>query len=333
MSLTKASTVLLSSGHRMPIFGLGTWQVYEKTAFQTLNVAIKAGYRLIDSATSYNNEALIGSSLKKVLEDPNAVVARKDLFITTKLPPNGMRPENVEYFLRNSLKDLNLDYIDLYLIHFPIPTKRTDKDSNTFPIEEGKLLIDEDVDFVKTWTVMESFVDLGLVKSIGLSNFNSEQIQRIYDKARIKPAVLQAECHAYLPQFELTEFCRKLNIAFIAFATLGTPGLPDYARKNYGVDYNPKVLLSDPKLETLNKSTGKTPAQILLRYLVERDICVIPKSDKPERITSNMEIFDFSLTDEEKKILRTLACNFRYYTFDFHPSLEAHSDYPFKIPF
>ncbi|XP_054718601.1 aldo-keto reductase family 1 member A1-like [Uloborus diversus] len=298
----------------------------ETEVAETLVAAIDAGYRHIDTAFAYRNEALIGRALQTVIS--SGKVKREDLFIVTKLPCNGLRPESVEYFFKKSLKDLQLNYIDLYLIHFPVPAQRTDDDYAIFPMKDGVFLADT-VDLTDTWKAMEHLADKDLAKSIGISNFNSEQIQRVYNAARIKPAVLQVECHAYLPQYELHNFCKNLNIAFTAYSPIGAPGQPEFKNR----DTQEHRLLEDPKLKPICEKYGKSPAQILLRYLTQRGIIVIPKSSNPRRLKENMQIFDFSLSDEDMNDLKSLARGRRYFTMDSYKGLSDHPEYPFKIPF
>ncbi|KFM68300.1 Alcohol dehydrogenase [NADP(+)] A, partial [Stegodyphus mimosarum] len=320
--------VLLSSGYRMPIIGLGMFQAKDESeVIDTISTAIDIGYRHIDTAFAYRNEAFIGRALQKVLQ--SGKVRREELFIVTKLPNNGLRPDAVEYFFQKSLSELKLDYIDLYLIHFPVAAKRSDDDYALFPTKNGVFDGDETIDLVETWRVMEKLVDKGLVKSIGISNFNSQQIQRIYDAARIKPAVLQVECHAYLPQFELQEFCKKLNIAFTAYSPIGAPGQPEFQKG----ETKELRLLDDPKLKPICEKHGKSPAQILLRYLVQRGIIVIPKSTNQKRLKENIQIFDFCLSEEDMDILKSMARNRRYFTFESYKGMQDHPEFPFKIPY
>ncbi|GFT76476.1 aldo-keto reductase family 1 member A1-B, partial [Nephila pilipes] len=181
---------------------------------------------------------------------------------------------------------------------------------------------------------MESLVDKGLTKSIGLSNCNSEQIQRIYNSATIKPTVLQVECHAYLPQYELQELCQKLNIAFTAYSPLGCPGFPEFALNSWGVrDLEEPKLLEDRTLKEIAKQYKKSPAQILLRYLTQRGIVVIPKSSNPDRIKENIHIFDFVLENDDMKRMKSMSCGLRYITMTYWIGCEDHPEYPFKAPY
>ncbi|GFQ82649.1 aldo-keto reductase family 1 member A1 [Trichonephila clavata] len=277
----------------MPIIGLGTFQIKDPESMKNvLTTAIDVGYKHIDTAFTYSNENLIGAILKEMFN--KGEIKREDLFIVSKLPLNGMKPDAVEYFCNLSLTALQLDYVDLYLLHFPVPSK-----------------------------AMESLVEKGLTKSIGLSNCNSKQIQRIYDSAKIKPTVLQVECHAYFPQHELHEFCKKLNIAFTAYSPLGCPGFPEFALKDWGIkDLDKPKLLEDITLREISKKYDKSPAQILLRYLIQRGIAVIPKSSNPNRIKENIQIFDFSLENEDMNKMKSMSCGLRYITMTYWKGLR-----------
>ncbi|GIX71621.1 aldo-keto reductase family 1 member B1 [Caerostris extrusa] len=364
--LKKESTAKLSSGFKMPYMGLGMWQTDKADEVEkAIETAIEAGYRHFDTAFAYENEHLIGKTLQKIFESGR--VKREDLFIVTKLPPNGMAPESVKYFCQKSLKDLKLDYADLYLIHFPIATKRTEDDSNLYPVENGQLALDTNFNLLDTWKAMEKLVDEKLVKSIGISNFNSEQVQRIYNASRIKPAVLQVECHAYLPQIDLVNLCKKLGIVVTAYSPwelLDSPissshdnllpvpcpsqkfvelsrgtvlkrvvELKDESRffpldkdkRNYPLD----ILLKDPEVMALSERYSATPAQILLTYLLDREIVVIPKSSNPERIKENIKCFETDLSKEDFLRLLSLSKNYRYFLFNQHENMPKHPEYPF----
>ncbi|XP_054719363.1 1,5-anhydro-D-fructose reductase-like, partial [Uloborus diversus] len=303
----------------------------EESLIPALEVAVDAGYRHIDTAYLYRNEPIVGKALQKIFS--KGAVERKDLFITTKLPVNGFHTKDVKYFCQKSLSNLQLSYVDLYLIHCPMASKRTEIDDEAYSVDEnGTYQGDNTVDLVKTWKAMEELVDEGLVKSIGLSNFNSLQIQRIYEQATIKPANLQVECHAYLPQYELQDFCKKLNISFTAYGPLASPGYIEFM-VNIGMGAPKERLLDDGKLKPICAKHGKTPAQVLLRYLVQRNIAVIPKSINPERIKENIQIFDFELDDEDNSALKAMQKNLRYFEFNFMKGMKDHPEYPFKIPF
>nr|XP_014276893.1 1,5-anhydro-D-fructose reductase [Halyomorpha halys] len=297
-------SVLTSGTMKMPVIGLGTWQSHEREIGDAVAAAIEAGYRHIDTAYIYLNEEAIGNTLQKAFKDGK--IKREDLFITTKLPNVGNRAEEVETFLKESLEYLQLDYVDLYLIHSPVGFVN---DGTILPRDEsGTLLLDLDTDIIELWKGMEAQVDAGRAKNIGLSNFNINQIQRILDNCRIPPANLQVELHIYFQQNELVSFCKKNGITVCAYAPLGSPNLIQF-NERIGIPTDGIKNLSpmtDTLIMEIAKKYGKTPSQVLLRFLIQYGVAVIPKSINPERIKQNLDVFDFELSDEEFKQIRAL---------------------------
>ncbi|XP_065069696.1 aldo-keto reductase family 1 member A1-A-like isoform X1 [Rhopilema esculentum] len=277
----------LFNGDEIPALGLGTWKSKPEQTEAAVAAAIDFGYRHIDCAWLYGNEKEVGHALNQKIRKGG--LKREDLFITSKLWNTKHGAEDVMPALKTSLELLGLEYLDLYLIHWPIGLKAGD---NPFPKDEHGHLLYSDVHYLETWEALEKCVDAGLVKSIGLSNFNSLQVEEVCSKARIQPAVLQVECHPYLNQSKLIEFCKKKNIVVTAYSPLGSPDRP-WAKP--GDPY----LLDDPKIIKMAKKHNKSPAQICIRFQIERGVSVIPKSATPERIKQNSEVFDFSLTKHE----------------------------------
>jgi len=309
--------------------GLGTWQAPLGEVSRVLSVALDLGYRHIDCASRYDNEKEIGEALAKKIGKNG--LKREDLYIVSKLWNNDHAPEDVLPACKKTLSDLQLDYLDLYLVHWPIAFKRGD---NKFPTKE-----DGSVDYGKTpledtWKAMENLVRKGLVKEIGLSNFNSKQIDRMIKCSTIPPTCLQVEVTPYLNQEKLFRFCEKRKISVVAFSPLGTPHRP------WGLPSDP-VLLEDKTLLSLAKKYKKTPAQIALRFQVQRGIAVIPKSSNSERLKENFEITKWKLKEEDMETLFKLNRNFRYC----HPYFtnkqgirtpeiaEDHPENPFVIEF
>ncbi|XP_066296645.1 aldo-keto reductase family 1 member B1-like [Branchiostoma lanceolatum] len=313
-----APTVELPSGQKMPVLGLGTSQAKPNQVTEAVKAAIDAGYRHVDCALKYGNEAEIGAGLKTKFDE--GVVKREDMFITSKLWNTSHHPDDVRGAVESSLTSLGLDYLDLYLIHWPMAFKRG---AEFFPTDaEGKMMW-EDVHFTETWKALEACVESGLLKNIGLSNFNSKQIQAVIDVAKVKPAVLQVECHPYLNQKQLLQFAKEKGLVFTAYSPLGSPDRP-WAKPG-----DPSIM-EDPKLKPIADKYGKSVAQVLLRWGVQRDTIVIPKSVTPARIQQNIRVFDFALTSEEMETIDGFNVPFRVVGFDWVSHVP---EFPFHEPF
>lgn len=258
--------------------------------YAATKTALESGYRNIDTAYFYQNEADIGKAINEKIS--SGELKREEIFVVTKLWNIYHDPKHVEMACRKSLKNLGLDYIDQYLMHTPLGLEYREPE-DLFPKDaEGKLCFSDD-DYLDTWKAMENLVDLGLVKSIGVSNFNSEQITRILDNCRIKPVVNQVECSPTLNQKKLTKFCKERDIVVVAYSPLTRPHA-------YEKDPTlPKPALLDERVAAIGKKYNKTPTQVVLRYLVELGVVPIPKSSNTGRIKENINIFDFKLNDEE----------------------------------
>ncbi|XP_076589525.1 aldo-keto reductase family 1 member B1 isoform X2 [Chaetodon auriga] len=308
-----ARNIELNDGTRMPALGLGTWKssFFPRTSIQgAVETAIAAGYRHIDTAYSYNNEVDIGKALQSKMKQ--GIIRRQDVFIVSKLWCTHHAPEDIPVCLNKSLNDLQLDYLDLYL-------KMGDE---LFPKKDGKMLT-SDIDYIDVWRGMEALQASGKVKSIGVSNFNILQLERLLALCRVPPAVNQVELHPYLVQTELIEFCKSKNIALTAYSPFGSPARsPKLIRE----DADPHKLLEDPVVADIAKKHRHSPAQVLLRYHVQQGVAVIPKSDKPHHILENTKIFDFSLTDEDMRALRGLDRGWKACLLD---EIKSHPYYPF----
>jgi len=310
--------VTLSSGAKMPYVGLGTWKSKPGQVEQAVQDALAAGYRHIDCAAVYQNEVEVGKAFKASFDGG---LKREDVWVTSKVWNNNHKADRVKIGLTKTLNDLGLTYLDLYLIHWPYAFVQGD---NMFPKDaNGVMLYDESVDFTETWKGMEQLVREGLVKHIGVSNFNHKQLQRLLDVAQIKPEILQVECHVYLNQQQLLEYAAKSGVVLTAYCPLGSPDRPTLQPDH-------PVLLQDPTLIALAAKYKKSPAQILIRFQIDRGVSVIPKSVTKHRIEENFNVFDFQLSKEDLGALVALNRNYR-----FNPQARDVNtkDFPFHEPF
>nr|XP_010589073.1 prostaglandin-E(2) 9-reductase-like isoform X1 [Loxodonta africana] len=317
----KCHCLKLNDGHFIPVLGYGTYASSEAPkgkAEEATKLAIDAGFRHIDSAYLYQNEEEVGRAIRSKIAD--GTVKREDIFYTSKLWATFLRPELVRPALEKSLKKLQLVYVDLYIIHFPMALKPGEE---LLPTDEhGKVMFDT-VDLCATWEALEKCKDAGLVKSIGVSNFNHRQLEMILNKPglRYKPVCNQVECHPYLNQSKLLDFCKSKDIVLVAYSALGT------TRDKRWVDQSSPVLLDDPVLGALAKKHKRTPALIALRYQLQRGVVVLAKSCNEKRIKENTQVFEFQLTPEDMKDLDGLNRNVRYITAEFG---TGHPNYPFS---
>ncbi|MGX6962485.1 aldo/keto reductase [Vagococcus xieshaowenii] len=256
----------LSNELNIPKVGLGTWQVKNnEEASNAVTIALKNGYRLIDTAAIYQNEEAVGLGIKA------SGIAREDIFVTSKVWNSDQGYDTTIQACKDSLARLQLDYLDLYLIHWPTAGK-----------------------YVETWRAMETLYKEGLVKAIGVSNFHQHHLEDVLEIATIVPMVNQIELHPELSQEELVNYCKAKGIVVEAYSPLA-----------HG------KLLNHPTIEEIASNKGKSIAQIILRWIIQRDIIALPKSITESRIIENGEIFDFKLTDEEMNIMNSLNTNTR----------------------
>jgi len=288
----------------MPVVGLGTWKSSKGEVGPAVMAALKAGYRHLDCAAVYNNEAEIGETLQKAFTE--GIVKREELFITSKVF-NNHHEDRVPAALRNTLKNLQLDYLDLYLIHWPI---KFEDEVVPQPMRQANGLpapgIKASFEFKETWKQMESLLKEGLVKAIGVSNFTPEQIEELIADRHSVPAVNQVELHPYLVQTELLEYCRGKGIIVTAYSPLGSSD--SYSGSAPGA---PSLLKND----TVNAIAGevdRSPAQVLIRWAIQKGVSVIPKSVNEDRIKANLAVFDFELSPAQMAQLDGLNRNHRF---------------------
>jgi len=257
--------VTLNNGISMPQFGLGVFQMSDGQEVESsVTAALEAGYRLIDTARMYGNEAGVGNAIRA------SGIPREDIFVTTKLANPDQGYDSTLRAFDASMERLNLDYIDLYLIHWPVPSR------GLFP---------------ETWKAFEKLWGDGIVRAIGVCNFKPNHLETLLEKAEIVPAVNQIELHPWLQQHETRDFCKKHDIQIESWGPIGGSG---------------GTLLDDERLKPLAEKHGKTPAQVVLRWHIQNGFVVIPKSTHPDRIRENADIFDFALSDEDMTIIESM---------------------------
>jgi len=288
----------------MPILGFGTFLSQKGEIGEAIKIAIASGYRHIDCAPVYGNEKEIGVALQELFKQN--VVTRGDLFITSKLPPGKLHPEDVEATLKETLLDLQLEYLDLYLVHLPIPVESVDGKTCARRLK-GFGLQD-------TWRKMESCYSRGLTKAIGVSNYSIQTLNDCLNYAVVPPVVNQIERHPFLPQLELLNFCKLNNVYLTAYGALGAKGFSNRAKlPDKEVD-----LLDHNIIKQVATRHGKSPAQVLIRWSVDSNVIVIPKSVNETRIKENFNVADFKLTQDDMNEISTLgSAAFRFFSHPF----------------
>jgi len=262
----------------MPALGFGTLIPDAAATINATRNALKAGFRHFDCAERYRNEREVGEALQAGLAAEG--LTREDIFVTTKLWNSNHRPERVEAAFDASLNRLGLTYLDLYLIHTPFAFQPGEEQDPRD--QDGNVIYDREVTLSETWNAMERLVDSGKCRAIGLSDISLKELLPIYESARIKPAVVQVESHPYLPETELLEFCKEKGIVFLAFAPLG-----------HGIKSGP---LEDPVILSIAARVGKTPAQVLLAWALQRGTALLTTPKTADRAREN---FDISFLPED----------------------------------
>lgn len=305
------TTTIKVAERDMPAVGLGLWKIDKDATADVVCDAIACGYRHLDSAADYGNEAEVGKGIAKALA--KGLCSREELWITSKLWNTYHRAEHVEAACRKTLRDLGLDTLDLYLIHFPISLQYVDFETRYPPewlfdptASQPSMQIDP-VPLSETWKAMEDLQRKGLVKNIGICNYNSALLHDLMAYAEIKPAMLQIESHPYLTQEGLLRAAENYGIAVTAFSPLGALSYVslDMASKNESVLEQDVVVAAAQRLQ-------RSPAQIVLRWGVQRNTAVIPKTVNPERLKENLALFDFELSADEMDAISGLNQNRRF---------------------
>lgn len=299
-------TLKFKNDDEMPAIGLGTWKSEKGKVEEAVQIALEEGYRHIDCAATYGNEAEIGNAFSKVFSDGK--IERDDVWVTSKLWNDSHKKEDVIPALKQTLKDLKLDYLDLYLIHWPVAFKP----GVGFPSKDSDYLSLEDVPILETWKAMLEAKKQGLVKHLGVSNFSIRKLKDLISKSEEKPEVNQVELHPFLPQDELVKFCHDNNINVTAYSPLGSG---DRAASMKAEDE--PSLLKEPAILKVARKHDASPAQVLIKWAVDRDTAVIPKSTSRSHIISNLESANLRLDEEDRKEIAAIERQFRYVTGEF----------------
>jgi 2,5-diketo-D-gluconate reductase A len=267
--VTAVPEILLNNGRSIPQFGFGVFQIKPADTVEAVSTALKTGYRHIDTAEMYGNEKEVGEAIAK------SGLNRADVFVTSKLSNDAHLPDDARAAFDLSLEELGFDYLDLFLIHWPLPTRY-------------------DGDFVSTWKTLEEFYRDGRARSIGVSNFQPHHLRRLHEECEIPPAVDQIEVHPYLTQLDVRTFCAEHQITVEAWSPIAQG-----------------KVLDDPAIVTIAGPAGKSPAQVVLRWHIQRGDIVFPKSVTPARIKENFDIFDFELSDQDMESISALDAGMR----------------------
>jgi alcohol dehydrogenase (NADP+) len=294
-------TLSFRNDDTMPILGLGTWKSAPGEVYDAVKVALDAGYRHVDCAPIYGNEAEVGRALTDSFE--SGVVDRDDVWVTSKLWNDAHAPADVRPALEQTLDDLQLDTLDLYLVHWPVALEP----GVNMPASPDDFIALDDLPIAETWAAMEALVEDGLVRHIGVSNFSVPKLRRLLAAADHPPEMNQVELHPYLQQPQLVDFCHAQDVHVTAYSPLGSADRPDAMK----ADDEP-VLMDDPVIAEIADAHDASPAQVLISWALHRDTAVIPKSVTPAHIKNNLAAADVTLTDDDMERIAALDRERRY---------------------
>jgi alcohol dehydrogenase (NADP+) len=306
-------TLSFDNGDEMPILGLGTWKSDPGEVYDAVMVALEAGYRHVDCAPIYGNEPEVGNALSDAVSA--GVADRDDLWVTSKLWNDCHDPEHVRPALERTLDDLQLNTLDLYLIHWPVALQH----GVDFPEQPDDFIPLQELPLAETWAAMEELKREGLVRHIGVSNFSVEKIQSLIDATGVPPEMNQIEMHPYLQQPNMLDFAEEENIHLTAYSPLGSQDRPEEVK----ADDEPN-LFEDPTIQNIAEKHGASEAQVLISWAIHRGTAVIPKSVTPAHIKDNLAAAELSLTEEDMQAIAELDRHRRYldgsiWTFDGSP--------------
>jgi len=305
-----SATISVGRGE-MPAIGLGLWKIAREDTAAMVRSAIAEGYRHLDSAADYGNEAEVGEGLQAALSE--GLVTRDELWVTSKLWNTFHRREHVRAACERTLKDLQLSELDLYLIHFPIALQYVDFDTRyppewiADPVAENPVMVPDPVPLSETWGAMEELVRAGLVKEIGVCNYNTGLLHDLMAYSQIKPAMLQIESHPYLTQERLLRAAVQYDMAVTTFSPLGALSYLELDMADAG-----ESVLEQAAVKEAAARVGRTPAQVVLRWGIQRGTAVIPKTSRVERLRENQQLFDFELNEAEMTAISALNRNRRF---------------------
>jgi len=289
------------NGDTMPMIGLGTWKSKPNQVYQAVKEAIKIGYRHIDCAAVYGNEKEVGNALRESFDE--GIISREDMWITSKLWNNAHKKEHVAAALQNTLTDLQLDYLDLYLIHWPVVLKP----DVVYPESVNDFLSLNDVPIFETWQGMISCKKTGKTRHIGVSNFSINKLTALAAESDVAPELNQIELHPFLQQKKMLDYGKRNDVLLTAYAPLGSGDRPAALKSA-----EEPSLLQNPIVVETGKNNHCTPAQVLIRWAMERGTSVIPKTVNPDRLAENFKALDISLSPEDMQSLASLDQHRRY---------------------